>query len=104
MKLLAAILVILALFGASTQCVAECLTPVKVPPCHRHAQGQDKAPADSCRHPQLVAHKQPLIDDAIAVPADLPLTIELAEISLGEVTPAIAAQPGNHASSAVLRL
>ena|SRR5690348_18108885 len=104
MKLLAAILVILALFGASTQCVAECLTPVKVPPCHRHAQGQDKTPADSCLHPQLIAHKQPLIDDAIAVPADLPPTIELAEAALREVTPAIAAQPGLITSPAVLRL
>jgi hypothetical protein len=104
MKLLAAILVILALFAASTQCIAECLAPVKVPPCHRHAQGQDKAPADSCLHPRLIAHKQPLTDYAIAIPADLPPTIELAEVALLEVTPAIGPPPGNDPSPAVLRL
>jgi|GEM_PF-3357096 len=104
MKLLAATLVILALFGASTQCVAECLTPVKVPPCHRHAQGQDKSPADSCRHPQWIAQKQPLTDQAIAVPADVPFSIELTALFWREVPLTVEAPAGIGRPPTVLRL
>ena len=39
--MLAAIVLLLAVFGASTQCVADCLTQQSVPPCHQHSQEQE---------------------------------------------------------------
>ncbi len=104
MRLFAALLVVLALMGASTECLAECLSTVKVPPCHGHAEGQDNVPADSCRHPQLIAHKQPPIDHAIADPADLPAPIDPQEVTSLQVTRAIDLRPEIDRPPDVLRL
>jgi hypothetical protein len=52
---LVAIAFILALFGASLQCVADCLTEQKAPPCHQHSQGKNHPAPDPCRHVQTAA-------------------------------------------------
>jgi hypothetical protein len=86
-----AILLLLALFGASTQCVADCLTQPTVPPCHKHAQSK------SCDHLQLVAYTQALCPPAVEIPS-------LIEIAFEHFTPE--APPFDNAPSAlsVLRL
>jgi hypothetical protein len=48
--MLAAIVLLLAVFGASMQCVADCLPQPNTPPCHQHSQKKDP-----CKHGQLVA-------------------------------------------------
>jgi hypothetical protein len=54
---------LLALFGASTQCVADCLTQPKVPPCHKHSQSK------TCDHVQVVADVQAIGPPAAETPA-----------------------------------
>jgi len=92
----AAILFVLALIGASTQCVADCFTQPKVPPCHQHSQGKNSSP-EPCKQTQPAVDAQALCPLA----ADTP---DLAEVAL-EFFPPEAAPPDNIASSSsVLRL
>ena len=51
-KLVAALL-LLAVFGASMQCVADCLPQPSAPPCHQHSQKKEP-----CKHGQFVALMQ----------------------------------------------
>ena len=53
-RMLAVIVLLLAVFGASTQCVADCFTQQNVPPCHQHSKGKNSAP-ESCKLAQPVA-------------------------------------------------
>jgi len=54
-KKLVAIAFILALLGASMQCVADCLKEQKAPPCHQHSQSKNHSAPDPCRHVQTAA-------------------------------------------------
>ena len=96
MRQLAAILFILALVGASTQCVADCFTQPKVPPCHQHSQGKNSAP-EPCKQTQPAVDAQALCPPATETPT-------LAEAAL-EFFPPEAAPPDIIPSSlSVLRL
>lgn len=61
-RTLTVIVLLLAIFGASTQCVADCLTQPGIPPCHHHSQKKG-----SCEHGQFVAVAQAASDQP-AVP------------------------------------
>ena len=52
-RTLTVILLLLAIFAASSQCVADCLPQPHVPPCHQHSQKQEP-----CKHGQFVAVMQ----------------------------------------------
>ena len=67
MRTLFAVLLLLAVFGSSTQCMADCLTqpsvPSNQPPCHKHTQSK------TCDHVQ-VAHPEamsPPVDQAMVL-------------------------------------
>jgi len=64
----AAILFILALIGASTQCLAECFTQPKVPPCHQHSQGKNSSP-EPCKQTQPAVDAQELCPPAAETPS-----------------------------------
>lgn len=72
MRKLAVIVLLLALFGASTQCVADCLTQTlhKSPPCHK-----DPAP-EPCNHSQLAVLDQAICPQAIETPAPTEVAFE----------------------------
>ena len=53
---------LLALLGASTLCVADCVTQPNVPPCHKQSQSK------SCDHVQLSAYTQALCAPAMDMP------------------------------------
>lgn len=91
-----AILFILALIGASTQCVAECFTQPKAPPCHQHSQGKNSSP-EPCKQTQPAIDSQELCPPLAETPC-------LAEIAL-EFSAPEAAPPDNIPSPlSVLRL
>src|SRR5258708_5671985 len=56
-----AVLMALAIFGAATQCLAECTAQLcakpasDVPPCHQHSQGKKDSATDPCKRAQLQA-------------------------------------------------
>jgi hypothetical protein len=99
-RTLAAIVLLLAVFGASTQCVADCLTQQKTPPCHQHSQDKqdkkDSAP-DSCKHAQPVADNQAVCPPAAKTPAPADTAFEL-------FAPATQPADGSRLSPSVLRL
>jgi hypothetical protein len=53
-RMLVVIVLLLAVFGASIQCVADCLPQPNIPPCHQHSQ-KHSPKNDPCQHGQLVA-------------------------------------------------
>jgi hypothetical protein len=53
-RMLVVIVLLLAVFGASIQCVADCLPQPNLPPCHQHSQ-KHSPKNDPCKHGQLVA-------------------------------------------------
>ncbi|MCU1335218.1 MAG: hypothetical protein JWO19_799 [Bryobacterales bacterium] len=77
---------VLALLGASTQCVADCMaqTQQKTPPCHQHS-----AP-EPCKHSQLVAYTQNAADQLVALvmyAAETPAPSEIAWELVAPETP-----------------
>ena len=81
---LVAVLLLLAVFGASMQCVADCLPQPNTPPCHQHSQkhspkhSPENAP---CKHGQLVAVTHSAGDQPVAPVAYLTLAAEPSETS-----------------------
>ena len=63
--MLVVIVLLLAVFGASFQCVADCLPQPNLPPCHQHSQ-KHSPKNDPCKHGQLVAVTQAVIDQPVA--------------------------------------
>jgi len=70
------ILLLLAVFCASTQCVADCLPQPHVPPCHQHSQK-----TESCKHGQFVALLQTVADQPIAMITPVTLADDPAQTS-----------------------
>jgi hypothetical protein len=62
------IVLLLAVFGASTQCVADCLTHQSTPPCHQHSKTKNSAP-EPCKLIQPVADSQLAGPPAVQTPA-----------------------------------
>ena len=65
-----AVLLLLAVFGASMQCVADCLPQPSAPPCHQHSQ-KHSPKNDPCKHGQFVAVTQAAIDQPVAMVTQL---------------------------------
>ena len=81
--MLVAVLLLLAVFGASTQCVADCLSQPKTPPCHQHSQKQDPSQKnDTCKHGQLVAVTQTMGDEPVALVTHLTPAADPADTSV----------------------
>lgn len=59
---LVAVLLLLAVFGASLQCVADCLPQLNTPPCHQHSPKKEP-----CKHGQFVATTQAASDQPVAL-------------------------------------
>ena len=78
---LTAVLLLLAVFGASMQCVADCLPQPNTPPCHQHSQ-KHSPKNDPCKHGQLVALAQTVTDQSVTVVTNLTLAPDQAETSL----------------------
>jgi len=89
---------VLALIGASTQCVADCFTQQSVPPCHQHSQSRNSAP-EHCRHAQPSADSQTACQPAAETP-------QLAETTLQLFAAAAEAAPPDQVRSSfsILRL
>ena len=79
-RVLIVIVLLFAVFGASTQCVADCLPQPHVPPCHQHSQ-KPSPKNDSCKHGQLVAVVQAASDQPLSPVTHLTQAIDLAEAS-----------------------
>jgi hypothetical protein len=90
-RTLAVIVVLLAVFGASTQCVADCLTQPTIPPCHQHSQSK------SCNHVQPAADTPAICPPAAETPA-------LDEVAFEFLAPQSLLPDGIQWSSSVLRL
>ncbi len=71
MRTVAALVLLLAVFGASVQCAADCLTQPSVPPCHQHSQSK------SCNHVQPVAHMPAMCPQAAETPGPIEAAFEL---------------------------
>jgi len=80
-RTLAAVLLLLAVFGASMQCVADCLPQPTAPPCHQHSQ-KPSPKNDPCKHGQLVAVTQAASDQPTAPVAHLAQAADPAETSV----------------------
>ncbi|MBZ5632641.1 MAG: hypothetical protein LAO55_05865 [Acidobacteriia bacterium] len=76
MRTLAAIVLLLAVFGASTRCVADCLTHQNVPPCHQHSKGKNSGP-ESCKLAQPVADFHATYPPSVEPPAPAEIAFEL---------------------------
>ena len=76
-RMLVVIVLLLAVFGASVQCVADCLPQPKLPPCHQHSQKKEP-----CKHGQLVAVTQAMTDQTITPVIHLTQAADPAETSL----------------------
>jgi hypothetical protein len=74
---LVAVLLLLAVFGASMQCVADCLPQPNTPPCHQHSQKKEP-----CKHGQFVAVTQAASDQPIALVTHLAQAPDPEEASL----------------------
>jgi len=64
-RTLVVIVLLLAVFGASVQCVANCLPQPNLPPCHQNSQ-KHSPKNDPCKHGQLVAITQAASDQPVA--------------------------------------
>ena len=71
------IALLLAVFGASTQCVADCLTQPSAPPCHQHSQKNEP-----CKHGQFVALMQTVIAQPVGLITHVTLAADPAETSV----------------------
>jgi len=78
--MLVVIVLLLAVFGASIQCVADCLPQPNLPPCHQHSQ-KHSPKNEPCKHGQLVAITQASIDQPIAPITQLTPAADPAEAS-----------------------
>ena len=67
-RTLTVIVLLLAVFVASTQCVADCLTQQSVPPCHQHSKGKNSG-SENCKLIQPVADAQLAGPPAAETPA-----------------------------------
>jgi hypothetical protein len=76
-RTLAAVVLLLAVFGASTQCVADCLPQPHTPPCHQHSQK-----TESCKHGQFVALMQTVTAQPVALVTHVALAADPAETSV----------------------
>jgi hypothetical protein len=76
-RTLIVVALLLAVFGASTQCVADCLPQPHVPPCHQHSQK-----TESCKHGQFVALLQTVTVQPVATVAHVTLAADPAESSV----------------------
>ena len=72
-----AVLLLLAVCGASMQCVADCLPQPNTPPCHQHSQKKEP-----CKHGQLVAVTHAASDQPAAPVAQLTQAVDPAETSV----------------------
>jgi hypothetical protein len=95
-RVLTVIVLLLAVFCASTQCVANCLTEPTTPPCHQHSKSKNSAP-ESCKLTQPVADAQITGPPAAETPT-------LAEAALGLLAAEPAPRDSVRSSFAILRL
>jgi len=75
-RTLAVIVLLLAVFGASTPCVAACITQQTVPPCHQHAKGKNSG-SEPCKHLQPVADAQAIFPPVVQTPVPAEATLAL---------------------------
>jgi hypothetical protein len=82
------IVFILALIGASTQCLADCFTQPSVPPCHQHSQSKNSSP-EPCKHTQPAVDAQDLCPPAAETPmlAEVALEFSAPEAALPDIVP-----------------
>jgi hypothetical protein len=83
-RTLTVIVLLLAVFGAGTQCVADCLTQQTVPPCHQHSKGKGSAP-EPCKQVQPAADAQTIGPPATETPA--PTETATVQLFATETTP-----------------
>jgi hypothetical protein len=72
-----AVLLLLAVFGASMQCVADCLPQPSAPPCHQHSEKKEP-----CKHGQFVAITQAASDQPVALVTHLAQAVDPEETSV----------------------
>ena len=75
-RVLIVIVLLFAVFGASTQCVADCLPQPNVPPCHQHSQKNEP-----CKHGQFAALTQTVTAQPVALITHVLLAADPAEAS-----------------------
>lgn len=80
-RMVVVIVLLLAVFGASIQCVADCLPQPNTPPCHQHSQKHSQK-NDPCRHGQLVAVTHATCDQPVATVTHLTQAADPEETSL----------------------
>jgi len=80
-RMLIAIALLLAVFGASTQCVADCLPQPHTPPCHQHSQ-KHSPKNDPCNHGQFVALMQGVTAQPVALVTHVAQAADPAETSV----------------------
>ena len=80
-RMLVVIVLLLAVFGASVQCVADCLPQPNLPACHQHSQ-KHSPKNDPCKHGQLVAVVQAANDQPVAPVTPLTQAADPSETSL----------------------
>ena len=80
-RMLVVIVLLLAVFGASIQCVADCLPQPSIPPCHQHSQ-KHSPKNDPCKHGQLVAVTQAASDQPLASVTHLAQAADPAEATV----------------------
>jgi hypothetical protein len=76
-RTLIVIALLLAVFGASTECVADCLPQPHTPPCHQHSQKNEP-----CKHGQFVALMQTVTAQPVALITHVTLSAEPTETSV----------------------
>ena len=79
-RMLVVIVLLLAVFGASIQCVADCLPQPNTPPCHQHSQ-KHSPKNDPCRHGQFVAITHAASDPPVALAIPLAQSADPSETS-----------------------
>jgi hypothetical protein len=72
-----AVLLLLAVFGASMQCVADCLPQPNIPPCHQHSQKKEP-----CKHGQFVALMQTVTAQPVVLATHVAQAADPAETSV----------------------
>ena len=80
-RVLVVIVLLLAVFGASIQCVADCLPQPSIPACHQHSQ-KHSPKNDPCSHGQLVAVVLAAGDQPVALVTHLTQAADPAETAL----------------------
>jgi hypothetical protein len=58
------------------QCVADCLTEQKAPPCHQHSQSKNHSAPDPCKHIQTAADQPAVLLTQVSQPAN-PVEVSL---------------------------